>query len=228
MLILPLGWSYYSHSWWPIVLFVVFAVAGVLGEALFSAWWHMFYAKKFWEYRVETLVHGYTSLLNFIPWGVGGLLYILLVNLLTPAQNLVLKNVSSGQGAAVPFYIIFSISFLLGLAIQSIVWGMRSGRKFVRVDFENYLFFYLPFLLGLSSCAAVYGGQFLFLAVWFAVIGAASEYVFGKAVEFYISKKLWVYNYEAVDKGHFTPLSLLPFSLAGFYFWGIALIVRMF
>jgi len=44
--------------------------------------------------------------------------------------------------------------------------------------------------------------------------------------QFLLTKKLWVYNFWAVDDGHFTPLALPAFAFLGFYFWAIALIVQ--
>ena len=81
-------------------------------------------------------------------------------------------------------------------------------------------------LLAIAVCTLAYGNIFILIAVAFGLIGGLAEYLFGKATELFISKKLWAYNHMAMNKGHFTPLSLIFFSLAGFYFWGIGLIIE--
>lgn len=222
-LIYPVWQAIIAHSFTPLIFLLIFAMAGVLGETLFSVWWHLFFEKRFWVYRVETLAHSYTSLLNFIPWGVGGMIFISIVQFL--GSRLPLSSVD--RSIPVPFYVTFAIFVMLGLAIQLVVWiPVFKGRKFKEVNFWNYTFFCLPYILGLSVCYVLCGKIFLVFALLFAVIAAGAEYLFGKATEFFISKKLWTYSYEAMDNGHFTPLSLVPFSLAGFYFWSIALIYQ--
>ena len=59
----------------------------------------------------------------------------------------------------------------------------------------------------------------------FAVIATIAEYLFGKACQSIISKKLWTYNYLSCDHGHFTPITILLFGLGGFYFLILAQIL---
>ena len=201
---------------------LVFAFAGVIGETLFSEWWKAFYAKSFWAYKVEAVAHSYTSFLNFIPWAIGGMLFLNILGITDGAT----LNYRAIAAAEIPFYLIFALALLVGLLIQWIVFHSAGINKFKHASLSNYLFFIFPFLLALAVCVLVYSPNFVGIAVAFGILGAFFEYLFGKACELFISKKLWTYKYLTIDNDHFTPLSLVPFSLAGFYFWGIALLLQ--
>ena len=217
-----------SKDYSALLLLLIFSIAGVLGETLFSFLWHTFYERKFWSYRVDTLADGYTSLLNFIPWAVGGMFYLNIVGKLTSQYSQ-----PGNFHPFLPFYLVFAVAFLAGLALQVLIFGLiLKGRKFKDVSFFNYFFFCFPGVLAIALVAVLYGKIMIALAVGFGLIASAAEYLFGKSVEFFLSKKFWTYNYWAFDNGHFTPLSIIPFALGGFYFWGIALcfgeLIRIF
>jgi hypothetical protein len=217
-------------SWDLIKFFPVFAVAGVIGETAFSFWWRMYYEKSFWSYRVLILASSYSSWLNFIPWGIGGIIYL---DILTSFFN---KNsfeaISYKLGSEfIPFYYVFWLIFLLGIGIQMLLkfsfsYQNQIHNKFQKTTWLNYLFFFSPFVFALVATSIIYGQEFFKLAFYFAVFPALAEYLFGKVTELVISKKLWVYNHLSMDRGHFTPLSLPAFSLAGFYFLTVALIIN--
>ncbi len=214
--------SFRSQSINPLIIFTVFALAGVIGEVLFSEWWKAFYAKSFWTYKIKTTIHSYTSLLNFLPWGIGGILFLNILNAITAP----ISDASAGSGVDIPFYIPFALSFLIGFLIQWVIFYGSGMKKFKRANLANYLFFIFPFLLSLTVCGFVYSLNFIGIAIAFGITASFFEYLFGKATKFFISKKLWTYNHLAIDNGHFTPLVLIPFSLAGFYFWGIGLFLE--
>ncbi len=116
-----------------LIYFFVFAIAGVIGETLFSFWWHIFFSKHFWIYRIDTLMHSYTSLLNFVPWGVGGLLYLTIAQYL----NFSVKDV---------FYFWFGIILLVVAIFQLGIYYVfvkkfRKEYKFHELNALNYIFF---------------------------------------------------------------------------------------
>ncbi|TSA46652.1 hypothetical protein D4R52_00020 [bacterium] len=204
--------SLVESSLLPVIYFLSFAILGVFGETFFSIWWHIFFSKRFWVYRVDTLVHGYTSLLNFIPWGAGGMLYLSLANYL---------KVTVPRTFSLNFAIIFFFSVCLQL-VFFMLYKRTEDFKFHEITPANYVFFCLPMVISILVLSFAYGPWVLILAISFGIAASLVEYLFGKMTEFLISKKLWVYQYKAFDNGHFTPLSILPFALAGFYFWIIA------
>jgi hypothetical protein len=198
----------------PIIYFLVFALSGVIGETVFSFWWHHFFAKRFWVYQVDALFHSYTSLLNFIPWGAGGLLYLSIVGYLrvSPPRT---------------FYMIFSILVFLSVLVQIFIFNLyyrrnRKDFKFHEVNYLNFGLFYLTLFIPVLVTSFIYGPWVLGITLAFGVVAGVVEYLFGKSTEFFISKKLWLYQYSSFDKGHFTPLSIPAFALAGFYFWIIS------
>ena len=81
------AYSWATNSFKPIILFAIFAIGGVFGEALVSFWWQMFFGQRLWTYNTETIYHKYTSRLNFIPWGVGGYLYLIIAKHTSPAPQ---------------------------------------------------------------------------------------------------------------------------------------------
>lgn len=195
----------------PFLLFITFCVAGIIGEVLFSVWWHHFYVKRFWVYTTKTFFNKYTSSLNFLAWGVGGFIFI---KVLSYFQNI--------QNTNIPF--IFTAFLSIGILLQLIFFHLIIKRflrvdKFDKFNFLNWSFFSLPILVTLIILFISHGISFLILFFLFGIISALYEYIFGKAIQAILSRKFWKYNYLALDKGHFTILSLLLFSAGGIYFW---------
>ncbi|OGE85903.1 MAG: hypothetical protein A3J48_01020 [Candidatus Doudnabacteria bacterium RIFCSPHIGHO2_02_FULL_46_11] len=212
--------AYSANSWKHLVFFAVFCFTGVIGETMISIWWHLFFGRKFWTYIVDTVYHKYTSLLNFIPWGMGGLLYLTILS----------KTIPDPYGPAYQnLENIFLFALVFVVLLQVLIFRMllhrNSGNKFREITFESTFFFYLPILGLIIFLALIYGNEIYLLAIVFGLFAAAIEYLFGQATQFFITKKLWVYNYLAADQGHFTPLTIPLFALGGFYFWSIARIL---
>lgn len=212
--------SVIERSYIPIIIFLSFGLAGMAGETLFSWWWKLIFEKRFWVYRVDTLVDGYTSLLNFIPWGMGGILYLLIIDKFAP--KLPKFDLGIKLGSLEIFFGGVAISLL-------IAYLLRKRRKFgfeLKVfNLWTYTLFCLPIIMLVAylTCVNIY---FLWLAFGFGIGVFVSEYLFGKVSEILISKKLWYYNYLTFDHEHSTPLNIIPFMLAGFYFWAVWLVIE--
>lgn len=199
-----------------VVLFIIFAFAGVIGELLVDLWWQKFYLKSLWIYNVETVYRRYTSWLNFIPWALGGFLYL---------------NVANRIVGDKIFLSILPISFTtltVAIFLQIFLFNLLkpvNQFRFHRVTLLSLVVVYLPIIFMICTLASVYGSIIYQLALWFAIIGTVAEYLFGKACHFFISRKLWNYTYLSVDNGHFTPLAIPLFCIGGFYFWIIGRIM---
>jgi hypothetical protein len=214
----------------PLLIFAFFGLAGMAFEILASEWWAMFYKNRVYSYTVETVDHKFSSWLNIIPWGGAGLLYLAFLEIIK-SQLVSGPILTSATNPELPFYYIFIAAFLAGLVFQMLLWvtfilQKRHDHKFIKVTWSNFSFFVFPFALAMAACAAVYGGVFIILALLFGVVASVFEYLFGRAAEWIISKKLWTYNHPSLDRGHISPVTLFGFSLAGFYFWAVALILQ--
>lgn len=217
--------SLFARSLVPIVIFIGFGVAGVIGESLFSWWWNSMFKKRFWVYREETVWHGYTSLLNFLPWGMGGFLYLGFIN--------VSQNFRPGLifDAKLWCFLVFLGAWLVSL-LSAYFLQTRRKFKFELKEFNiwTYLLFVAPILLTVSYLTFFVDGIFGIIAVGFGIGSFVEEYIFGKLSEIIVSKKLWYYNFWTFDNAHSTVLNIIPFMMSGFYFWivylGLSFVIK--
>jgi len=201
------------NSLQPIIIFLAFAITGVIGETFISFWWQMFFGQRFWVYNTETLYHKYTSILNFIPWGVGGYIYLIIAKQI----NIEFQFAS--------LYILFFLLYPVLIIFQKLIFNFFKPShhfKFHSVNLLNLFIFYLPILLIISLATVLHGWGILILFLEFGIVATTTEYLFGKACQSIISKKLWTYTYLPFDQGHFTPLSFIFFAFGGFYFLMVA------
>jgi len=199
--------------------FIACAVLGVIGESGFSLYWNTFFREPFWHYFVHTIWGQYTSLLNFIPWAIGGVLYLGVARLAGFEPHI--EELSA-------FWIIFSSS-LAALIVARLIWKTMHRRGSVRFRHEGaipYLIVLLPILAAIGGTDYFFPDARILEAAAFFGLGAwVVEYFFGKGIVFFLGKRLWAYNYMATDNGHITPLSILPFALAGFWFMTVYYLV---
>lgn len=201
------------NSFMPIVIFLAFSILGVIGETFVNFWWRMFFGKRLWSYNTQTLYHKHTSFLNFIPWGIGGYLYLIIANQIAPISDYTKLS------------FIFLFLFPVLATIQKLIFDLfkpYTHFKFDTVNLINLLFFYFPIFITIGFAILIYGWNILLIFILFAIIATTAEYLFGKIFESTISKKLWTYNYLSFDNGHFTPISILLFAYGGFYFLIVA------
>lgn len=225
MLVPVLGLSFIFNKI-DLVYFVIFAIAGVIGEIIFSILWDTLFDKKFWEYKVKTIWNGYSSWLNFIPWGIGGLMYLNILRL----YNFFFSISINKDEIIYILIILWSLAFLCML-IVFIFQSLDSNKKtleFKEVSLKNYFKFSLPIIMPIIIGGIYYTSDIIFLAILFGLIAFIAEYLYGKFCTIFISKKLWTYTYYTFDKNHGTPLAIIPFTLGGFYFISIFLIIQMF
>ncbi|MBD3280464.1 hypothetical protein GF389_02985 [Candidatus Dojkabacteria bacterium] len=176
----------------PFFIFIVFGVAGVIGETVFSIWWDTPFKKRFWVYLEEEVLKSYTSLLNFIPWSVGGYLFI---NIYKTLENFITIDIHtdlSGQRIIffVPMIIVGSITMFLSFVYA---FYSRKRRKFYfefkEVNAISYFVFISPLFTALIFAISFYGIEYLILASLFGIIAFIAEYMFGKMSVLFISKK---------------------------------------
>ena len=224
ILMLPLLAGLIISSWQaksvkPLILFIIFALAGVIGEALTDLWWQKFYVRGLWIYNVETVFRRFTSWLNFLPWALGGLLYLNVANRIVGDR--IFPSILPIAMTLLVASVLLQI-FLFNLLKPSASFKFHQARWF------NLIVIYLPIVFTVGILARIFGPIIYELALWFAVVGTIAEYLFGKACHIFISKKLWDYTYWSVDSGHFTLLSIPLFCIGGFYFWIISIWVNQY
>lgn len=187
-----------------VFLFLIFGISGIIGETLFSIAWQSLYSEPFWEYKVQTILNGYTSYLNFIPWSVGGITYITILEFfqqeITLEQNLRL--------------ILCSIMVLTGLILA---FKFLRLNKFKRASLINYSVFVTPLIL-MFVIITFYNSSFTVVILIAGLVAFIFEYTFGKVIEVFAGKSLWDYNFWSFDKKHISLLSILPFTAAGLWF----------
>lgn len=208
-------------SAYPLLEFVFLAIAGVVGEVVFSIWWDAMFEKRFWVYRVQTMFKSYTSWLNFIPWAVGANLYLLIWRVF--AQFVVDPLNARTPHTSLPAWQFAAITFGATLVAEALLlwlWRSARGQRFEakNVSFANYALFCTPILVMLTGLGFIYSTNYFALFAVMAIVAWIAEYMFGKMCHLFLSKRLWSYTYAASDHGHITPLSIIPFGLAGFYF----------
>ncbi len=206
------------RSWQLIIVFLVFAVGGMLAETLIDIWWQKFYGQRLWVYNVETIYHRYTSWLNFVPWGLGGLIYLGLL-----------------QAYATAYYPglawICLTGILIGLVLQLFLFDLfkpHAHYKFHKISLASFFIATAPILFTIGLMAAIYGNSIYKLALIFAVVPTLAEYSFGKVCHVFISKRLWDYTYLSIDRGHFTPLAIPYFCFGGFVVWIIGAAIEQY
>ncbi len=193
-------------------LFVFFAVAGVLGEMFFSWLWKLYFKKPFWKYNSQLIANGYSSWLNFIPWGSAGFLFLAITEIYYGDVFLIFKN---DTGREMAFIVMFQMALVFFL--QFLIFKIVSRTNFKMSKKIKYIYFISPFfILGLFVPIDYFNYTALFFL--YGVLAFVSEYIFGKISRIVINKKLWNYNYATLDQGQTTLLNIIPFGVAGYFF----------
>ena len=203
----------------PLTLLCFFAAWGVMGEMIFSLLWDTLFIRRLWIYQVGTAFHAYTSVLNFAPWAVGGALYLTIAELL---------NRTPTTSSLISFWIVLAGTYgtlLIGRIVVAHIHHFKTI-EFKHFTPYTYAWFILPVVLALMSTHSV---EVWILAMVFGFVGWGAEYAFGKLCHQVLGKRLWVYTYGARDKGHITPYAIVPFALAGMWFYsGSLLLISLF
>ncbi len=58
------------------IISFLFSISGILGEALFSYTFKLATGKGFWRYNFYTIFNRHSSLLNILPWAIGGWMFV--------------------------------------------------------------------------------------------------------------------------------------------------------
>ncbi len=202
------------------LIFAYFGILGVVGETIFSVLWKIYFRKPFWEYKTLAIFNKFSSLLNFIPWGFGGFLFLFLTRFyFDNFGNVFYKNM--GPENVIVFFLNISIFFLLQALFFKLAIKFFPLKKMFKKKTRivvKYVYFTSFFLL-IGILIPINYLYFLLLFLLYGIVAFFAEYFFGKMSKTMIGKKLWTYEYLTIDKKHTTPLNIFPFGLAGYYFF---------
>lgn len=195
-----------------IELLLVFGILGMVLETILSWVWTLFFKGRVYYYTTDTLTHAFTSWLNFIPWCLGGWMFVSVFRLfstIVPEQAL--------------FYILLPTIFLLGLTV---VIRLVSPHK--RRDFSPgvYVSILLCYLLPFSLSVVMFGFEVLWMMLTLTLFGVVFEYLFGKMIHWLLGKQLWVYQFYPLDKGFSSVLNIVPWGIVGLCFVVVSIALR--
>jgi hypothetical protein len=225
----PLFFGFVEGTLIYFLVFVYFGIIGVIGEIVFSILWKEYFKKPFWEYNTLTVINKFSSLLNFIPWGVGGFLFLYLTKFyIDTFGNIFYENVGKEEVTyfAVTATAVFILQVLLFKLIVKVFPLKKRFKKRKRIIIK-YIYLIFPFFL-IGFLAPINYFHYFSLFLLYGVVAFFAEYLFGKMSKIIIGKKLWTYKYLTIDKKHTTPLNIIPFGLAGYYFFFLFLFLRFF
>lgn len=211
------GYKYFLY-------FIFGGVWGMIGEILFSALWDIFFDKKLYEYQEDVIAAKYTSLLNFFPWAMVAMLYLILAGFV----NYMSLSPLIGGTNKMPFYILFflsvAISFFVVILIFSIYSLITFKRSRLNLPFSipRYFLFISPFLVGFLVLILFRSVAFLYLFFLFMFLGVAGEYTFGRVCRRIFGHRLWTYNVLKIGKGQTSFAALIPWAFGGIYFLTLA------
>ncbi len=215
----PLFIGFLDGTWVYLLIFLYFGIAGVMGEIIFSILWKCYFRNPFWKYKFFTIVNKSSSLLNFIPWGVGGFMYLSLTSLYTNNFGNIFYEGMDKEQISFLFLkaaAIFVLQILLFKMVSKIFPLRKMFDKKKRIIIKYIYFISSFFLIGFLMPINYF--HYLFLFFLYGIIAFIVEYFFGKISKLIIGKKLWTYEYLTIDKKHTTLLNIVVFGLGGYYF----------
>ncbi len=200
-----------------LALFIVAGLAGIVGELLVSLLWRSFFAEPIWTYSYRSVLSGYTSTLNFLPWAVGALLF--------HETSRLLGGAGTG-GALIRPMVVSAVAVAGGLALAFGLRGATSARE-RRFSKPAFAVFCLPIVTTAAALAWLESPKYPLLMAAFAVVGFLTEYGYGRGMSAFFERGLWTYNHWQIDEGHTSFVTFPLWALGGLYFHFIAACLGM-
>lgn len=196
------------------LLFIVTSIAGILGELLVSVMYRWFFAEPIWTYSYRSLLGGYTSSLNVLPWAVGAFLF--------HATGRLLGGAAPSGDVLVRAMVISSIAYAAGCALVFPLRALSTKRDTRTFTKTSFALFCLPIAIVALALALWSEPRFAILMLAFGPIGFATEYSYGRSMSFLFERGLWIYNHWKIDSGHTSFVTLPLWALGGLYFYFIS------
>lgn len=193
-----------------LLFFVVAGIAGIVGELLVSVLWLHFFDRPIWTYSHRSVLKGYTSTLNFLPWAVGALLFVVSGRLV----------VGEGGDIVRPFMV--SAAGVAGGLFLSLLGNRLLKNRNRRFTKPAFAVFCLPIATTAIALSFACGPEYLLLMTLFAFVGFLTEYGYGRGMTLFFDRGLWTYNHWQIDAGHTSFVTPPLWALGGLYFYLIA------
>ena len=191
-----------------LALFVVAGVAGIVGELLVSLLWRGYFHEPIWTYSYRSVLAGYTSTINFLPWAVGALLFV---------ETGRLAGGEPSLGASLHAMLVSALALAMGLSMS---WPARrlTAARDGRFSPGALALFCLPIALTAGALGVLCGARYPLLMLAFALVGFVTEYAYGRGMSVFFERGLWKYNHWRIDEGHTSFVTLPLWALGGLYF----------
>lgn len=235
--------NYYVHMIWVVIsyLFITIAfdqkyiiyffltgIGGMVAETALAVFTDMFFTKSIWEYNDESIIRGYTSKLNFLPWTTGAIIFLSVAKIIGNNNVAIFKQISK------PYQSIALFGGIAGLII-SIIFGIilelnnRKDNKILDLPFSLKTFFILciPIFSVYLGLILLKGTKYLLFFFFFAIVGNVTEYFYSIYISKIFGHRLWTYNYLKLDDGHSSITNLPLWSIGGLYFYFIADLINL-
>ncbi len=195
-----------------LVLFFVAGVAGIVGEVLVALLWRRYFHEPIWTYSYRSVLSGHTSTINFLPWAVGGLLFVETARLVQGTTSLGLSLRAVAVSAA---------AVGAGLALA---WPARrfTASRQGRFSAAGFSLFCLPVATTALALGLLCGARYPLMMLAFSLVGFVTEYTYGRSMSVLFERGLWTYNHWRIDEGHTSFVTLPLWALGGLYFYFIA------
>ncbi|MBE7485607.1 MAG: hypothetical protein HS104_37260 [Polyangiaceae bacterium] len=196
-----------------LALFVAAGLLGIVGELIVSVVWRRFFAEPIWTYSYRSVLAGYTSTLNFLPWAVGALLFCETRRVLggAPPAGLALDR---------PLWVC-AAALAAGVLVAWPLSRLTSARE-RRFTKRAFAVFCIPIAFTGAGLAALVSPHYLLLMAAFALVGFLTEYTYGRGMSLFFERGLWTYNHWKIDHGHTSFVTFPLWALGGLYFHFIA------
>ncbi len=193
-------------------LFALGGVAGIAGEVAVSLLWRRYFREPIWTYSYRSVLRGYTSTINFLPWSVGALLFVETGRLVQGTPSL---------GLSPRAVLVSAVAFGVGLACA---WPARrfTAAGSGRFSRSALAVFALPVATTALALGVWCSPRYPLMMVAFAIVGFVTEYAYGRGMSLFFERGLWTYNHWRIDEGHTSFVTLPLWALGGLCFYFIA------
>jgi len=182
-----------------LIFFFASGIAGIVGETLLSIVWDILLDKPLWSYHHGSLLHRYTSTINFLPWTTGGLIFLSVGNALA-------IDIAPPFPSALPYFVITLLSGFGGVMLAMITAFILKnhytvGKQWRNVPFSTlrFLIFCIPICTVFIALTMISNITFLIYFFAFAIFGNILEYMYGKFISKIFNRRLWTYHDWKID-----------------------------
>lgn len=216
LLALSLGvvWgSIILDNWSFFFMFIVVGLLGIIGESAYSWVWKLYFKRKNWEYTELPIFNSYTSLYNVIPWGIGGVVFLGCIAVMS--KFTAVREIIDTSIIALYFSVFLGLSFIVGFGILRKIFAKKD---FIKFSLKNFLIFNIPILNGIFIISLLYGWEYFIFSILSAFTAFVLEYLYGRMLHWIFGRQFWFYNYIPIDGNHTSITNYFGAMIGGYIF----------